>query len=303
MGVRVKDNAKWWKNGRHTCAGRGWKLDSIHIEYSELLAAWVCREKVRTGHIRYIGWMDVQARVLFSSPKKNRDRRKRQSHDKRCAWFTRHVRRTCFSILHFWYSVVNETQYFVVNSDSVPQALGKAICACSVFSPYEGYPTSLDATRVNQDDFRCPFCDLILYNPNWGWGWQYNHGIFTWSTNIAVGTWYCFFLFLLRRKRVRFRNRVYLDLMDYNLYTVLCCTTYEYLFVYTYLLLCSVLLYCWCCHRLPDDDVFCSRGSPRMIPVFYFSSFKHDVFSRYPLAVHVAFLASTIFVYNSYHTS
>ena len=39
----------------------------------------------------------------------------------------------------------------------------------------------------------------------------------------------------------------YLDLIDYNLYTVRCCTTYEYVFVYTCLLLCSVLLYCCCC--------------------------------------------------------
>ena len=39
----------------------------------------------------------------------------------------------------------------------------------------------------------------------------------------------------------------YLDLIDYNYYTVRCCTTYEYVFVYTCLLLCSVLLYCCCC--------------------------------------------------------
>ena len=39
----------------------------------------------------------------------------------------------------------------------------------------------------------------------------------------------------------------YLDLIDYNLYTVRCCTTYEHVFVYTCLLLCSVLLYCCYC--------------------------------------------------------
>ena len=36
----------------------------------------------------------------------------------------------------------------------------------------------------------------------------------------------------------------YLDLIDYNYYTVRCCTTYEYVFAYTCLLLFSVLLYC-----------------------------------------------------------
>ena len=35
----------------------------------------------------------------------------------------------------------------------------------------------------------------------------------------------------------------YLDLIDYHYYTVRCCTTFEYAFVYTCLLLCIVLLY------------------------------------------------------------
>ena len=35
----------------------------------------------------------------------------------------------------------------------------------------------------------------------------------------------------------------YLHLIDINYYTVRCCKTYEYVFVYTCLLLCSVLLY------------------------------------------------------------
>ena len=52
-------------------------------------------------------------------------------------------------------------------------------------------------------------------------------------------------VFLLRRHRVRFHNRV--PGPDYNYYTVRCCTTYEHVFVYTCLLLCSVLLYCCCC--------------------------------------------------------
>ena len=38
-----------------------------------------------------------------------------------------------------------------------------------------------------------------------------------------------------------------MDLIDYNCYSVRFCTTYEYVFVYTCLLLCSVLLYCCCC--------------------------------------------------------
>ena len=39
----------------------------------------------------------------------------------------------------------------------------------------------------------------------------------------------------------------HLDLIDYNYYTVRCCTTFEYVFVYTCLLLCIVLIYCCCC--------------------------------------------------------
>ena len=41
-----------------------------------------------------------------------------------------------------------------------------------------------------------------------------------------------------------------LDLIDCSYYTVRCCTTYEYVFVYTYLLVCDVFLcccYCSCC--------------------------------------------------------
>ena len=32
---------------------------------SEHLAAWIFLDKVRTGHMRYIGWMDVLVRVQF----------------------------------------------------------------------------------------------------------------------------------------------------------------------------------------------------------------------------------------------
>ena len=58
-----------------------------------------------------------------------------------------------------------------------------------------------------------------------------------------------FFLVLLR-DTVCGLTTEYLDLIDYNYYTVRCCTTYEYVFVYTCLLLYtgSVLLYCCCCY-------------------------------------------------------
>ena len=82
----------------------------------------------------------------------------------------------------------------------------------------------------------------------------------------------------------------YLDLIDYNYYTVRCCTTYEYVFVCTCLLLCSALLYCCCCSCCCCSSScagckFCSRGSLHPIPVFDFSSFKRDLVSMYPLAV------------------
>ena len=48
-------------------------------------------------------------------------------------------------------------------------------------------------------------------------------------------------------------------------------------------------------HRVPDGKN-CSRGSLHLIPVFSFSSFKHDLFSLYlPLGGTVAFSVS-IFV-------
>ena len=86
-----------------------------------------------------------------------------------------------------------------------------------------------------------------------------------------------------------------LNLIDYN-YTVRCCTTYEYVFAYTchvfLLLLLCVLLSCCCCscsaaavrHRVPDG-VLCCCGLLRLIPVFSSASLKHDLFSKYPVAV------------------
>ena len=69
------------------------------------------------------------------------------------------------------------------------------------------------------------------------------------------------------------------------------------------LLLCSVLLYwcCCCCHRAPDGQICCC-GSLHLIPVFSFFSFKHDIFSMYPLAV-LSHLQQRFFTYSTYHTS
>ena len=98
----------------------------------------------------------------------------------------------------------------------------------------------------------------------------------------------------------------YLDLIDYNQYTVRCCTTYEYVFVYTCLPLCSVaillllqqlLLAAAVRHRVPDGKI-CSRGSLHLIPVFSFSSFKHDLFSTYPLAVPSHFHSRFFYLYH-----
>ena len=86
----------------------------------------------------------------------------------------------------------------------------------------------------------------------------------------------------------------YLDSIDYNYDTVRCCTTNEYVFLYTYLLPCSVLLFRCCLQllllatdvrdRTPDGKI-CSRGSLYLIPVFSFFSFEHYFSSTYPLAV------------------
>ena len=63
--------------------GRGRELDSMRAEYSELLAAWILPSKIRTGDMRYIGWMDVLVCVLFIAQTKYSGRCKKQSHGNR----------------------------------------------------------------------------------------------------------------------------------------------------------------------------------------------------------------------------
>ena len=85
----------------------------------------------------------------------------------------------------------------------------------------------------------------------------------------------------------------YLDLIYYFFVLfVRCCTTYEYVCVYTCLLLCSVLLCCCCCSSCCLRLLFvivCRMtksvpGSLFLIPLFFFS-FNYDLFLVYPLAV------------------
>ena len=102
----------------------------------------------------------------------------------------------------------------------------------------------------------------------------------------------------------------YLDLIDYNYnyYTVRCGTTYEYVFVYTCLLLCSALLCCCllllaaacCCllllaatvrHRVPDGKI-CSRGSLHLIPCVFFLFIQTRLIFNVALGSTVSFLAS-----------
>ena len=78
---------------------------------------------------------------------------------------------------------------------------------------------------------------------------------------------------------------------------------------------CSVvLLYCCCCsccclqllaaavrHRVPDGKLCCC-GSLHLIRMFSFSSFKHNAFSMYPLAV-LSHLQRRFFTYSTYNTS
>ena len=94
----------------------------------------------------------------------------------------------------------------------------------------------------------------------------------------------------------------YLDLLDINSYYIVrCWMTYEYAFVYTHhvlllplLLLSVVCCYtvvaaaaaaCCCCSSTCAEWQNWCRGSLYLIPLFSFSSFKHDLFSMYPLAV------------------
>ena len=58
VGVRVKDNAKWWKKSRHTCSGKGRRFGLSR-------AAWTFLGKVRTRHMRHTSWVDVLKSVLF----------------------------------------------------------------------------------------------------------------------------------------------------------------------------------------------------------------------------------------------
>ena len=44
VGVRVKDNAKWWKSWRHTCCGRGRRVG----RYLQIVTAVMARSKCRT---------------------------------------------------------------------------------------------------------------------------------------------------------------------------------------------------------------------------------------------------------------
>ena len=144
-----------------------------------------------------------------------------------------------------------------------------------------------------------------------------------WRCRCCSVCYYCFFSFCYVDTVCGFTAE-YLDLVHYN-YVVRCCTTYEYVFVYSCLLLCRVLdccccllllvaacccllllaaacccllllaaacccllllaAACCCCSSSCAGWQICSRGSLHLIPVFFFSSFKHDLFSMYPLAV------------------
>ena len=71
-------------------------------------------------------------------------------------------------------------------------------------------------------------------------------------------------------------------------------------FVYT----CNVILLLFAAavgHRVPDGKICCC-GSLHLIPVFSFSSLKHDLFTMHPLAV-LSHLQRRFFTYNTYHTS
>ena len=168
---------------------------------------------------------------------------------------------------------------------------------------------------------RNPFCTAVT----WLGGWIYIPLVYIWDISCKetgglkvdcntseydfVGLnlsfiYFCtvfFQLFLLGTVCVP-SPQEYLNLIDCNLYywVVRCCTTYEHVFVYT----CHV--FCCCCsvccytavvgaavrHRLPDGKNCCC-GSLHLIPVFSFSSFKHNERLMYvPLGSTVAFAAS-----------
>ena len=103
----------------------------------------------------------------------------------------------------------------------------------------------------------------------------------------------------------------YLDLIDYNLYTVRCCTTYEYVFVYTCLLLWSVLLYCCCysCCCLLLLFVIVCRTAKLLL---WFSASDSSVFFLFiqtrfffnaPLgSTYCRIFSVNFFTYNTHHT-
>ena len=68
----------------------------------------------------------------------------------------------------------------------------------------------------------------------------------------------------------------------------------------------SLLVQCWCwCalrHRVPGDTMCCC-GLLHLIPVFYFSSSKHELFLMYPLTVLSACTASIYLSYKYYTSS
>ena len=110
-----------------------------------------------------------------------------------------------------------------------------------------------------------------------------------------------------------------LDLIDYNFYTVLqdvrvcigsvllipacCCVVCCYTAVAAAAAACCCLLLLAAAnrHRVPEGKV-CSRGSLHLIPVFSFSSFKHDFFHCTPWQ-YCRIFSVDFFTHNAYHTS
>ena len=92
-----------------------------------------------------------------------------------------------------------------------------------------------------------------------------------------------------------------LDLIDYKYTAVRCCTTYEYAFVCTCHVFCAAAALCAVIMPLLQLQCFCLQllfaivclmtqfvavvCLLHLIPEFFFSSFKHDIFFMYPLSV------------------
>ena len=90
----------------------------------------------------------------------------------------------------------------------------------------------------------------------------------------------------------------YLDLIDYNYYTAARRTS-----MYSYIPACCCVVCCYtavavaaaaccCCSSSCANGKICFRGSLHLIPVFSFSSSKHDFIFNVPLDSTVAFSAS-----------